>query len=127
MDQLFNFGPWASFDRIWTSVMGYPAEDFQFIPGSTPLSTLKECLAIIVIYYAVIFGGREWMRNRPAYELNGLFMAHNFMLTAISAVLLILFAGQLIPGIWQNGLYDGICGGTGWTKPLVTLYFVSRP
>jgi fatty acid elongase 3 len=120
-----RLSPWELFDRLWTSVTGYPAEDFQFVPGKTPFATLGETVGTIVLYYAVIFGGREWMRNRPAYKLNGLFMAHNFMLTVVSASLLILFAGQLIPTLWNNGLFDGICGGGGWTKPLVTLYFVS--
>jgi len=35
---------------------------------------MKETIAMIVLYLVVIFGGREIMRNRPAYKLNGLFM-----------------------------------------------------
>lgn len=119
-----KFSPWEAFDKLWTYVAGYPAEDFKFIPGETPMATLRETLGMIVLYYAVIFGGQAWMKNRPAYKLNGLFMAHNLMLTVVSASLLILFAQQLIPSIWKNGLYDGICGGSGWTQPLVVLYYV---
>lgn len=80
---------------------------------------------MIALYIVVIFGGREFMRNRPAYKLNGLFMAHNFCLTAISGVLLVLFAEQLIPTLWRHGLYENICGALGWTPPLVVLYYVS--
>lgn len=105
--------------------MGYSAEKFQFVPGETPMSTLTETIALIGVYLVVVFGGREWMRNRPAYKLNGLFMAHNLMLTCVSATLLTLFAGQLIPTLWKGGLYNGICGAGGWTDKLVVLYYVS--
>ena len=119
-----KLSPWKAFDNAWTSIAGYPAKDFKFVPGETPFATLRETLCTIVLYYAIIFGGRAWMRNRPAYKLNELFMAHNLMLTVISASLLILFAGQLIPSLWKYGLFDGVCGGSGWTRPLVTLYYV---
>lgn len=124
LDGAIKFSPWEAFDKLWTSVAGYPAESFEFIPGKTPMATLKSTLVTIVLYYVVIFGGQAWMKNRPAYKLNGLFMAHNLMLTVVSGSLLVLFAQQLIPSLWKNGLFDGICGGTGWTKPLVTLYYV---
>jgi len=106
-------------------MMGYPADKFEFVPGETPFSTLQETVGMIVLYYAVIFGGKEWMKNRPAYKLNGLFMAHNFLMTAVSGALLVLFIEQLTPTLWRKGLYDGICGSGGWTRPLVTLYYLN--
>jgi len=105
--------------------MGYPAEDFKFVPGKTPFSTLTETVAMIALYVVVIFGGRELMRNREPYKLNTLFKIHNFILTAISGALLVLFAEQLIPTLWRGGLYENICGASGWTQPLVVLYYVS--
>lgn len=105
--------------------MGYPAEQFDFVPGKSPFGTLNETVAVIVLYYAIVLGGREWMRNRPAYKLDFLFKAHNFILTAISGSLLVLFAQQLIPNIRNDGLYNAICGTGGWTRPLVVLYYVS--
>jgi fatty acid elongase 3 len=119
-----SLSPWANFNKAWTVIMGYPAEHFKFIPGNTPFSTLSETLATIAVYVVVIFGGREVMRNREPYRLTGLFMAHNFILTAISGVLLVLFAEQLIPTLWRGGLYENICGASGWTQPLVVLYYV---
>jgi hypothetical protein len=89
------------------------------------MSTLTETVAMIFLYLVVIFGGREFMRNRPALKLNGLFMAHNFFLTAISGGLLVLFTQQLIPSLWRHGLYENICGADGWTQQLVVLYYVS--
>lgn len=105
--------------------MGYSANDFEFVPGETPMSTLKETTMFIATYYLVVLGGRELMRSRPAFKLNTLFIIHNFYLTAISGALLVLFIQQLAPAIYRNGLYDGICGGSGWTQPLVVLYYVS--
>jgi fatty acid elongase 3 len=120
-----SLSPWVNFNKAWTAVMGYPAEEFKFVPGKTPMSTLTETVSMIVLYLVVIFGGREFMRNRPAYKLNTLFMIHNFCLTAISGALLVLFAEQLVPSLWKGGLYENICGASGWTSPLVVLYYVS--
>lgn len=89
------------------------------------MSTLKEAVGMIVLYLAVVFGGREIMKNQKPLKLNRLFMAHNFMLTAISGALLVLFAEQLIPTLWRGGLYENICGASGWTQPLTVLYYVS--
>ncbi len=119
-----SLSPWANFNNLWTSVMGYPAEEFRFIPGKTPISTLSETVAMIVTYLVVIFGGREIMKNREPLKLNGLFKAHNLMLTAISGAWLVLFAEQLIPTLWKHGLYENICGADGWTDALVVLYYV---
>ena len=123
---IMSLSPWKNFDALWTSVRGYPAVDFEFVAGKTPLSTLYETIGMIAVYLAVIFAGREFMRNRQPYKLNGLFMAHNFVLTIISGSLLVLFAGQLVPTLWRYGIYENICGGSGWTRPLVVLYYVSR-
>lgn len=117
--------PWQLLDKAWMTVFGYHAEDFQFKSGGTPLSTLKETAAMLAIYYTVILGGREWMRRRPAFKLNTLFLIHNFYLTAISGSLLVLFLEQLIPRLWSHGLYDGICGAGGWTDKLVVLYYLN--
>lgn len=66
------------------------------------------------------------MQTRKPLSLNGPFMAHNFMLTVVSAALLVLFAEQLLPTLWKYGLYENICGKSGWTRRLVVLYYVSR-
>ena len=125
--QKLQFSPWAVFDKIWTAATGYPAEDFQFVPELTAMSTLTETALVIASYYVVIIGGRELMRNRPAFKLNSLFLIHNFYLTAVSGFLLVLFLEQLVPTLWNRGLYYGICGAGGWTKPLETLYYVCPP
>jgi fatty acid elongase 3 len=117
--------PWHLLDKAWMAAFGGHAKNFQFTPGQTPLSTLKETTAMLFVYYTVILGGREFMRRRPAFKLNTLFLIHNFYLTAISCSLLVLFLEQLIPRLWSHGLYDGICGAGGWTDKLVVLYYLN--
>lgn len=122
---LLKVDPWSIFDHFFGMVKGYSAEDFSFVQGQTPMSTLKETAAFIATYYVVIFGGREIMRNFAPLKLNNLFIIHNLYLTLISGGLLLLFAQQLIPALWQNGLYDGVCGKSGWSQQLVVLYYLN--
>ena len=127
IDRPFGIHLWPIFDKAYSSVVDHHAEDFRFIQGKTPFSTLSAAVAIIVTYYAVILGGREFMRNRKPMKLTGLFMIHNLYLTVISAVLLALFVEQLLPTVARKGLFFAICNHEGgWTKPLVTLYYVCQ-
>lgn len=127
IDRPFGIHLWPLFDAAWTKVIGYPAMDFRFEQGVTPISTLKTSLAIIVTYYAVIFGGREIMRPFNPVKLRLLFQIHNFFLTALSGALLALFIEQLAPTLWRGGIFYGICNREGgWTQPLLVLYYVCR-
>ncbi len=52
-------------------------------------------------------------------------MIHNFYLTAISGILLALFAEQLVSTVYNHGVFYAICDVKGgWTPPLVILYYV---
>jgi fatty acid elongase 3 len=125
LDRPFGIELWPIFSKAWEMVMGYPAEDFRFKPGVTPMSTIKETSIFIVVYYAIIFGGREMMRNREPLKLKTLFLAHNLYLTVISGILLALFVEQLIPTVVRKGVFYSICDVEGgWTQPLVVLYYV---
>jgi fatty acid elongase 3 len=91
------------------------------------MSTFKETGIFIVLYYAIIFAGRELMRNREPLKLKTLFLIHNLYLTVISAILLVLFIEQLLPTVVRRGIFHAICDADGgWTQPLVVLYYV-RP
>ena len=128
LDRPFGIELWPIFSQLWESIKGYPAEDFEFVRGETPMSTLSATAFTIVAYYVTVFGGRELMRNQPAMKLNGLFMAHNLLLTLVSGVLLALFIEQLVPTVWRHGIFFAICNRHGgWTKPLVVLYYVRHP
>lgn len=118
---------WNAFDAAFTRLAGYPATEFRFVPGQTPLATGGETAAVLLSYYAVILGGREVMRNRKPFSVHSLFIMHNFILTAVSAALLALFAEQLLPMLAHGGLHKSICGADSWTKQLNILYYVSLP
>jgi GNS1/SUR4 family len=125
IDRPFGVELWPYFDKVFSAVMGYHPQDFEFTPHVTPLSSMKESVSMILAYYVIILGGRELMKNRPAVKLNGLFMIHNFYLTAISAILLALFIEQLAPTVYRHGIFFAICDHNGgWTKELVILYYV---
>ena len=90
------------------------------------MSTLQATIIALAAYYIIIFGGRELMRDRKPFVLNGPFMVHNLYLTLISGGLLALFIEQLLPTLVNGGVFRAICSYEGgWTKPLVTLYYVS--
>ncbi len=126
VDKPFGIELWPVFDKLFSSVKGYSPQDFQFVPGETPMSTLKATAAMLVAYYVTVFAGREFMKNRPPFKLNGLFMIHNLYLTVISGGLLALFIEQLLPTLWRKGVFFTVCDADGgWTRPLVTLYYVS--
>ncbi|KFA56078.1 hypothetical protein S40293_00191 [Stachybotrys chartarum IBT 40293] len=116
---------WDGLNRIWTPIMGYKAEEFNFIRGQTLFSTHWEVMGMIALYLVVIFGGREFMRDRKPFQLNFLFKLHNFCLSALSAALLALYMEQLLPSLWREGFYNNICSSPGWTPQLVTLYYLN--
>ncbi|KAL9100158.1 MAG: hypothetical protein Q9163_004432 [Psora crenata] len=114
------------FDAAYTKIMGFGPTEFLFVPRTTPLSTLSACATTLVTYYVTILGGREVMKGREPFKLNGLFMLHNLYLTLISGVLLALFIEQLVPTLWEHGVFYAICDQHGgWTRPLVTLYYLN--
>jgi fatty acid elongase 3 len=126
IDRPFGVHLWPLFDQAYEKVMGYPASEFKFIQGVTPLSTLKETTMMLITYYVIIFGGREVMKKMPAFKLNTLFMIHNLVLTLVSGILLVLFIEQLLPTLVRHGVFYTICDQRGgWTQPLIILYYVS--
>ncbi|OJD33020.1 fatty acid elongase [Diplodia corticola] len=126
LDHPFGLHLWPIFEKAFESVKGYKPQDFRFVQDETPLSTFKSCVIMLVSYYIIIFGGREVMKSYPALKLNGLFKIHNFYLTAISGILLVLFLEQLIPELVRNGVFHAICSHEGgWTDKLVILYYLN--
>ena len=127
LDRPFAVELWPIFEKLWTSFRTFAPQDFRFVPGQTPMSTLNETSTVLVSYYIIVLGGRELMKNRSAFKLNALFKLHNLALTVISAGLLSLYVEQLVPTVWRNGVFYAICEKSGgWTEKLVTLYYVCR-
>ncbi|CAK7562765.1 MAG: Fatty acyl-CoA elongase/Polyunsaturated fatty acid specific elongation enzyme [Sporothrix epigloea] len=126
LDRPFGLALWPIFNKAFELIVGYPADHFQFVAGETSMSTLKETSIFIVIYYFIIFGGREVMRSREAFKLKALFLIHNYVLTVVSFVLLVLYAEQLIPTVTRHGIFHAICSNEGgWTQQLVVLYYLT--
>ncbi|GES89404.1 fatty acid elongase [Rhizophagus clarus] len=65
--------------------------------GVTPLSTRYEVIIAVITYLAILFGGKQLMKNFPVIKLQFIFQVHNLLLTLASYALLILFAEQLVP------------------------------
>lgn len=125
IDRPFGIQLWPIFNKAFELAVGYPADDFRFHAGSTPMSTLKETGIFVLVYYIIILGGREFMRNKEPLQLKKLFLVHNFLLTAVSAILLALFVEQILPTVVRKGIFFAICDRDGgWTQPLVVLYYV---
>lgn len=126
LDRPFGIELWPIFSKCYSTLFGYAPENFRFTPGQTVMSTHKETAIALVAYYIIIFGGRELMKGRSAFVLNGPFMVHNLYLTIISGGLLALFIEQLLPELTRNGVFHAICSHAGgWTDKLVILYYVS--
>lgn len=126
LDRPFGIELWPIFEKGYAAIFGYSPSNFKFVAGETPMSTLKETVIALVAYYVIIFGGRELMKHRQPFVLNGPFMVHNFYLTIISGSLLALFIEQLLPEVVRNGVFHAICSYEGgWSRQLVMLYYVS--
>lgn len=89
------------------------------------MSTYKEVTAAIVTYLLVIFGGRELMRNRPAFKLTALFQIHNIYLTVGSLLVLLCMLEEIIPLYLKHGAYKSICSPKMFTPRLVTYYMIN--
>jgi fatty acid elongase 3 len=125
LDRPFGLHLWPHFSKAFELVAGYPADEFKFVAGETPMSTLKETSIFVAVYYTIIFAGRELMQSREPFKLKSLFLFHNFVLTAVSALLLALFIEELLPTVVRKGVFYAICDHDGgWTQPLVVLYYV---
>jgi len=115
-------------NTIFQPVVRSPAIKFDFVAGGTPMSTLGEMWFSIIIYYAIVFGGQAFMRNREPVKIDSYMPIHNLILSVASALLLLLYIEEILPTIARNGMFYAICDPDGgWTKRLVVLYYVSLP
>ncbi|GAA5904238.1 hypothetical protein JCM6882_003176 [Rhodosporidiobolus microsporus] len=97
----------------------------NWVPESSPLSTHLEVTVAVGIYLAVIFGGQALMRGSKPYRFQPLFMLHNFLLSSGSALLLALMLEEIVPIVWNHGLFYAICADEAWTPRMETYYIIN--
>ncbi|KAF9134589.1 hypothetical protein BGW39_006529 [Mortierella sp. 14UC] len=83
------------FGKGYELVTGKPIDSFVFQEEVTPLSTQYEVSMWTTMYFIVIFGGRQIMKNQDTFKLKSLFILHNFLSTVASGALLVLFIENL--------------------------------
>lgn len=78
-----------------------------------------------ITYLLIIFGGQFMLRDSPRYHPKFIFQLHNFLLTFVSAALLLLLIEQLIPQLVNHGFYYTICSSEAWTQKHELLYYLN--
>ncbi|KAK7061939.1 elongation of fatty acids protein [Favolaschia claudopus] len=102
-----------------------PRHLYSFVEGQTPLSTNRAVFGSLAGYLALIFGIQAAMKNRPPQRLNTLFQAHNVILSSGSLLLLVLLLEEIVPIIWRDGIFAGMCAETSWTPRMEFYYMVN--
>ncbi|GLB36153.1 putative very-long-chain 3-oxoacyl-CoA synthase [Lyophyllum shimeji] len=102
-----------------------PVHLTSYLRGETPLSTTPAVLGTLAAYLAVIFGVQALMTNKPAYKLTPLFQAHNVILSSGSLLLLVLMLEEIVPIIWNEGVFNSLCAVSSWTPRMEFYYMVN--
>ncbi|KAG5352115.1 hypothetical protein C0989_003635 [Termitomyces sp. Mn162] len=102
-----------------------PTHLTSYVPGKTPLSTTPAVLAALTAYLVVIFGTKALMKDQPAYKLTTFFQAHNVILSSGSLLLLVLMLEEIVPIIWNDGIFKSICAPSSWTPRMEFYYMIN--
>ncbi|PPQ64265.1 hypothetical protein CVT24_008403 [Panaeolus cyanescens] len=95
----------------------------SWVTGESPLSTDQVVISALVTYLVVIFSIQWFMKDKQPLKLTALFQIHNVILSSGSALLLALMLEEIVPKIWNNGLYSALCSEKSWT-PRMELYYM---
>ncbi|KAM5536196.1 hypothetical protein V8D89_010095 [Ganoderma adspersum] len=105
--------------------LGVPYEWTHYVPGKTPMSTPLEVFPALVVYLVIIFGIQAWMKNRPPLKLQFLFRLHNAFLTSGSFLLVALMMEEVLPLVYKNGVFWGLCNVKMWSERLEFYYMIN--
>ncbi len=96
--------------------LGVPYELTHYVPGKTPLSTPQQVFPTLAAYLVIIFGIQAWMKNKPPYRLQFLFRFHNAFLTIGSLLLVLLIMEEVVPAVYEHGVFWGLCNVNMWSE-----------
>jgi fatty acid elongase 3 len=88
----------------------------SFQPGVTPLSTVPSVATTIAIYLSLVFGIHTYQKDRAPKKLNTLFQIHNILLSSFSGLLLVLILEEILPKLWNKGVFYAFCSADAWTE-----------
>ena len=108
--------PLADFLLTYVPLPKVPHYLTSYVPGMTPMSTPQEVYPALVAYLAVIFSIQWFMKDRQAMKLRFAFQTHNVFLSSGSLLLLALIVEEIAPGVWNHGLFYGMCNVKMWTS-----------
>jgi len=112
-DTVLQFIPYNPLPRYLT----------EYQPGITPLSDTTPIVATLIAYFLSIFSIRWFMQDKAPLNLTSFFQFHNLFLTAISGLLLVLIAEEILPIWWRTGFFSAICRS--WTERLEFYYIIN--
>ena len=116
-DTLLQFIPYNPLPRYLT----------EYQPGITPLSDTTPVVATLIAYLLTIFSIRWFMQDKAPLNLTSFFQSHNLFLAAISSLLLVLIAEEILPIWWRTGFFSAICHLRSWTEvPCPWVHFRSH-
>ena len=107
--------PLADFILAYVPLPELPHHLRLYVNGKTPMSTPQEVFPALVAYLVIIFSTQAFMKDRAPMKLQYLFQAHNIFLSSGSLVLMTLILEAVIPMVWKNGLWWGMCNVNMWT------------
>jgi len=65
------------------------------------------------------------MKNQAPMRLQFLFQLHNIFLSVGSGILLVLMIEEVVPILWNHGLFYAMCGFGAWTPRLEFYYMIN--
>lgn len=126
LERPFGIALWPIFRQIVIRASAWDPDTFMYhYDSELPMAKVWHVTLAIFTYYVVIFGGRWALRNVRPIRLETLFKAHNFLLTFLSGVLLVLLVEQVLPQVLQHGIFYAICSSKMWTSRTVLLFYLN--
>jgi fatty acid elongase 3 len=96
--------------------LSLPSHFTSWIPGETPFSTHSGVYRALLLYLAVVYGGKVIMKTQSPYSFTRPFQAHNLVLSWASLSLLFLIVREAAPVVYKRGLYDAMCAADLWNR-----------